>query len=158
MAAAESQCVESCRSTIFQFASFQLKQKQIDAIKSVFLGQDTLCIFPTAFGKSLIYQTLPKLFKMKDIRENPVIVVLSPLLSLIEDQVANANSVEFLGLNACALSYEKYEDICSGKYNLIFGTPEAWINNSKWRNFLSSPLMVHNLVCIVVDEVHKVTW
>ena len=37
-------------------------------------GKDTLCVLPTAFGKSLIYQALPKLTKLL-IHENPMFPV-----------------------------------------------------------------------------------
>ena len=127
-------------------------------MRSIINGKDTLCILPTVFGKSLIYQALPKLAKMMKIHENPIVVILSPLAPLIDDQVKSANAMEYLGLTACAISHANFSDVSGGKFNLLFGTPESWIDNFKWREFIGSNLMVENLVCIVVDEVHKVTW
>uniref|UniRef100_A0A7M5X4C0 DNA 3'-5' helicase n=1 Tax=Clytia hemisphaerica TaxID=252671 RepID=A0A7M5X4C0_9CNID len=130
------------------------------AISNIYYGRDTLCVFPTAFGKSLIYQCLPKLFKSMDdsLYDNPTVIVLSPLVSLITNQVSEAGKLDYLGLNACALDLKEHSRIVDGKFNLIFGTPESWLNNSKWRDFVSSNFMVNNLACIVVDEVHKVSW
>ena len=51
-----------------------------------------------------------------------------------------------------------YHDIVSGKCNILFGTPESFICNKLWRNMLTSKFYVTNLVCLVVDEVHKVVW
>ena len=106
------------------FTDFQPKKKQLDAMKSIINGKDTLCVLPTAFGKSLIYQALPKLTKLLKIHENPIVVILSPLVSLIDDQVQSANKMTSLDLKACAINRVNFNDVSSGKYNLLFGTPE----------------------------------
>ncbi|XP_066910771.1 bifunctional 3'-5' exonuclease/ATP-dependent helicase WRN-like [Clytia hemisphaerica] len=152
--------VVSCLDSIFENSNIKLKAKQVEAISNIYYGRDTLCVFPTAFGKSLIYQCLPKLFKSMDdsLYDNPTVIVLSPLVALITSQVYEAGKLDYLGLNACALDLKEHSRIVDGKFNLIFGTPESWLNNSKWRDFVSSNFMVNNLACIVVDEVHKVSW
>lgn len=124
-------------------------------MKSIINGKDTLCVLPTAFGKSLIYHALPKLMK---IHENPIAVILSPIVSLIDDKVQSATKMIGLDLKASAINRVNFNDVSSGEYNLLFGTPESWIDNLKWREFMGSTLLIENLVCIVVDEVRKVTW
>ena len=42
---------------------FTLKPQQFHTISSILKGLDTLCVLLTGFGKSLIYQLLPPLFK-----------------------------------------------------------------------------------------------
>ncbi len=150
--------VESCLEEIFAETKIKLKPKQTEAIRNVYNGKDTLCILPTSFGKSLIYQCLPKLFSMMESTQpDPTVVVISPYVALMQNQVDEANQLSYLELNPCVLDVKKIKDIKSGKFNLIFGTPESWISD-KWLEVLGSNFMLDNLVCIVVDEVHKVTW
>jgi superfamily II DNA helicase RecQ len=42
---------------------FKIKPKQLEAVVNIVGGIDTLCILPTSFGKSLIFQLLPLYFK-----------------------------------------------------------------------------------------------
>ena len=131
---------DSCEDTVLINAvneclkgKFSIKPQQLSAVSFILKGVDTLCILPTGFGKSLIYQLLPSLFLKIDTETvtsttsttNPVIVVLSPLLSLIKDQVDSANNHSNFGINACALDLKIYPEIACGKYNLIFGTPDS---------------------------------
>ena len=62
----------------FGFNSF--REKQFEIIKSLVTGNDTLVIMPTGGGKSLTYQLPAEV-------SAGVTVVVSPLLSLIQDQV-----------------------------------------------------------------------
>lgn len=39
--------------------SFSIKPKQLEAFVNILNGFDTLCIFPTYYGKILFYQLLP---------------------------------------------------------------------------------------------------
>lgn len=62
----------------FGYSSF--KKGQEDIIKSVIEGRDTVAMLPTGGGKSLCYQ-LPGLLT------DGTVLIVSPLLSLMEDQV-----------------------------------------------------------------------
>lgn len=115
-------------------------------------------IFPTGYGKSLTFQILPAVCKQLEKFSNlnsPTVVVVSPLLSLIDNQVASSTGK--FGLLPTALNDNLYSDIAQGKFNLIFGTPESWLSK-RWRDMLSSSFFNKNVVCLVVDEVHLVTW
>lgn len=69
-----------------------LKEEQRSAIEAVYQRQDVFVCLPTGYGKSLCYQALPFLMDYKhkdagkDARSSAVIVV-SPLVALMEDQV-----------------------------------------------------------------------
>ena len=103
--------------------SFTIKEQQLEAITNIYNGFDTLCILPTGFGKSLIYQLIPIVFKKLFLSQqqpqhhpqqfcltsNPVVIVISQLLSLIKDQIDSANKAE-LGLKAVSLD-SKHEKI-----------------------------------------------
>jgi len=69
-----------------------LKPEQRSVIESICInGKDTFVWLPTGFGKSICCQTLPFVFdKMsrKCAAGGSVVVVVSPLISLMEDQVA----------------------------------------------------------------------
>ena len=75
---------------------------------------------------------------------------------MVADQVNAANN-SGLGLHSSALESLNFSDISVGKYNVIIGTPESWIQIKDGKTcFLT--VFSHNLCCIVVDEVHKVSW
>ena len=139
--------------------NFVIKPKQFTAIFNILKEKDTLCILPTSYGKSLIFQLLPAVCReLPGYPSKPTIIVVSPLVSLINDQVTAANNMSGLGLMATSLDIKKYDDIIAGKYNILFGTPESWIQNKRWRELLASKYFVKNVICLVIDEVHKVSW
>ena len=76
---------------VFGYREFRFGQEQI--IGNVLQGQDTMALLPTGAGKSLCYQ-LPALLL------DGVTIVISPLLSLMDDQVAALREV---GLSAAAI-------------------------------------------------------
>ena len=76
----EGLTVRDCRRVArSQFGIKTLYPEQLDALRSVFKGRDTLVVLPTGYGKSLIYQVLAVLAK------RPVIT-LFPLIALMRDQ------------------------------------------------------------------------
>lgn len=90
-----------------------LKNEQVEALKSIFCGRgiDTFLWLPTGFGKSLCYECLPFLFDYKlrrrEKRDRCTVLVLSPLISLMVDQVS---SLRKRGICAAILS-SSYNDI-----------------------------------------------
>ena len=140
------------------------KSKQLECIMNVLKGNDTLAILPTGYGKSFIYQVLPLIcrklsFLGFSFTKNPIVIVISPLVALINDQVHSCNSLTNLGLRASSLDTANYYDIAKGKFNVLYGTPESWLQNKKWKDLLSMEIFVKIMVCLVIDEVHKVpSW
>ena len=73
-----------------------LKHEQSEVLEFVFRGKDVFVWFPTGFGKSICYQALPYMFDHKLGRSNvdckSVVLVVSPLVSLMVDQVTSLRS------------------------------------------------------------------
>ena len=94
---------------------------------------------PTGFGKSICYQTLPFVFdKMlrKCAAGGSVVVVVSPLISLVEYHVA---SLRKRGVNAAIVTSRGgvSNEFCAidddlGEYSHLFCAPEVLIS-SRWR-------------------------
>ena len=57
----------------------------------LFEGKDTICILPTGYGKSLIYQLLPHVHEfdyfLSSEEHSSLIIVVSPLNALMQDQI-----------------------------------------------------------------------
>ena len=67
--------------------------QQFQALKTFVSGTDVFLNLPTGFGKSLVFQMAPlvqaELSRGHDrFAANPVILIISPLVSLMEDQLA----------------------------------------------------------------------
>ncbi len=134
--------------TYFGYDTFRPGQEQIvDALAS---GRDVLAVMPTGAGKSICYQT-PALLS------DGITVVVSPLISLMKDQVASLikSGVPAAYLNS-SLTYEQYmlalSRMQAGRYKIVYVAPER----------LSSPRFLEVCrsvsVCIVaVDEAHCVS-
>jgi superfamily II DNA helicase RecQ len=83
---------------------FSLKEKQLETLRVLFMGHDCVSVMPTGYGKSVIFQCLPWLFQCKKEFQHPLItVVVSPLTSLMQDQVM---SLCERGIRACFLNCE----------------------------------------------------
>ena len=93
-------------------------------IESICNGKDTFVWLLTGFGKSICYQTLPFVFDKMSRKcaagGSVVVVVVSPLISLMEDQVA---SLRKRGVNAAIVQPCDHADvICTlPLMNMCFG-------------------------------------
>mgnify|MGYP001444959504 FL=1 len=104
----------------YGYTSFKPGQAKI--IKSILSGRDTLGIMPTGGGKSICYQIPALLF-------DGVTLVISPLISLMKDQVDALHSV---GIPAAfinsSLSTEevakRIDQAARGAYKLLYVAPE----------------------------------
>lgn len=124
--------------------------------------QDVFINLPTGFGKSLIYQALPLIFDEVTRIRGHIVVVVSPLLNLIQDQVAN---LQKLGISAVSLSAvigeeegveEKIKEVENGKFSVVYGTPESLMLNERWRRMLTSCVYSSRLCAIAIDEAHVI--
>ncbi|MFA4823672.1 MAG: DNA helicase RecQ [Methanoregula sp.] len=130
------------------YHEFLPHQKEI--IESVINGNDTLAIMATGGGKSLCYQ-LPALYL------GGLTVVISPLISLMKDQVddLNARGIPAAAYNS-SLEYRDRtrieNDLKEGNLRLLFISPEKCMQT----NFLDS-LRASPVHLIAIDEAHCIS-
>lgn len=133
---------------VFGYDHFRHEQKGI--ITNLISGKDVLGIMPTGGGKSLCYQ-IPALYF------DGVTLVISPLISLMEDQVMNLTEVGVKAhfLNSTQTAQEQgqvQKEIRVGLVKILYMSPEA-VLSEYYLNFLSSL----NISLIAIDEAHCVS-
>lgn len=137
-----------CLKKYFGYSSFREGQeKVIDAILS---GNDAMAIMPTGAGKSICYQ-VPALCM------DGVTIVVSPLISLMSDQVKFLNSVgiyaAYINSSLSERAINKVFDMAeTGKYKIIYVAPERLLTDRFLR--LSQKLTIDLLA---IDEAHCVS-
>ena len=123
-----------CLKEYFTYESFRDKQEEIvtDALTNI----DQLVILPTGSGKSICYQ-LPALI------QKGITIVISPLKSLILDQVANLKNKNiqvdaFYGDISIAKKREVLDNMIDENYkkNIIYTTPETIDSNKEFWKIL----------------------
>ena len=124
-----------------------LRPQQEQAIEHVMKGGDGLVVLPTGFGKSACYQIPAMLLP------NPV-VVISPLLALIEDQVNNLERrgipvVRFDGTIRGNARKRALERVAEGGSLLVMTTPETLSGDD-----LLPALARSGISLLAVDEAH----
>ena len=148
------EAMNKCKS---QFKIQHLLKEQKEAIEVFFEKKNIFINLPTGFGKSLIYQCLPIVADV--LYERPqgssVIVVISPLRSLMNDQVEYLQSI---GISAIAISDDENPDIVqrvmNGTFNVIYGSPECLLSVSIWRSIFQCQTFTEMLVGVAIDEAH----
>ena len=131
------------------------KYEQEQVIRHFVQGNNVFVSHPIGSGKSLCYSLLLGVFdEMRYSQEWSIVIVVSPLVALMKDQVRaiterNVQSV-FVG------DVDDEEEVCEGKYLLVFISLESLLMDPTWRNMLLSPIYQENLVALVIDEAHCV--
>ena len=134
------------------FRTFDGVPMQQQAVESAIRGESLLTIFPTGGGKSLTFQ-LPALMAGRN--THGLTVIISPLQSLMKDQVDNlaargiSEAVTINGLldpieRAVAIS-----QVAEGKANLLYIAPEMLRSKT-----IERLLLGRNVVRFVIDEAH----
>ncbi|XP_074333763.1 uncharacterized protein LOC141671418 isoform X3 [Apium graveolens] len=139
--------MESVLKKHFGYSTFRPYQKQI--IEHILDGNDSLVVMATGSGKSLCYQVPPLI-------SNKTAVVISPLISLMQDQVM---TLKQRGIRAEYLSSAHIDSTVqtnaqSGKFHILYMTPEkaCLLSNSFW-----SKLLNIGICLLAVDEAHCIS-
>lgn len=134
--------------TVFGYKSFRGQQAEI--IEHVINGKDALILMPTGGGKSLCYQ-IPALCM------EGLVVVVSPLIALMQDQVAALKQLEIkaLVLNSTLSDQEASEvenQMQTGKLDIVYVSPER-LNTDRFLVLLTQC----KLALFAIDEAHCVS-
>ncbi|RXF07270.1 DNA helicase RecQ [Pseudoalteromonas sp. PS5] len=133
---------------IFGYSTF--RHGQLDIIQSSLAGQDTLVLLPTGGGKSLCYQVPAVLLP-------GVTLVISPLISLMQDQVAQLKAqgiaAEYIN-NSVAWEQQRdiYDRLYNGDITLLYVAPEKALQ----REFIDRIAGCH-ISLFAIDEAHCVS-
>ena len=131
------------------FDSFRPLQE--DIINSILSGKDTLGLMPTGGGKSLTFQVPGLSF------ESGLTIVVTPLISLMKDQVDNLKKLRIKGvfLHSGMSAKENriaWEQLINGKARFLYVSPEKLDNE----NFLIE-LRSLKVNLITIDEAHCIS-
>lgn len=129
----------------YGYEDFRPGQKKV--VESLLNRNDTVAIMPTGAGKSICFQIPALLFE-------GVTLVISPLISLMKDQV---DSLRQLGIAAVYINssvskaqlYKDLQNISAGFYKIIYIAPERLTSE-----YLPDSFKILNISMVAVDEAH----
>ena len=133
--------------SVFGFEAFRPGQE--DVIAAVLAGRDCIAVMPTGAGKSLTYQLPARILE-------GTVLVLSPLISLMKDQVDALRELGFkaVEINSTLDPDERQTRLAAfrrGDYELVYLAPEAL--DGRLRDFVEGcPVSL-----LVVDEAHCIS-
>ena len=133
---------------VFGYDSF--RQGQESVINAVLDGRDILAVMPTGAGKSLCYQVPAMLL-------SGVTLVISPLISLMQDQVKALNEA---GVDAAFINsslsenemHDTFKNAMKGQYKIIYVAPERLMSEGFVRLAKGVEISM-----ITVDEAHCIS-
>lgn len=133
---------------VFGYDSF--RQGQESVINAVLEGRDILAVMPTGAGKSLCYQVPAMLL-------SGITLVISPLISLMQDQVKALNEagVDAAFINSSLSEKElndTFKNAYKGHYKIIYVAPERLVSEG----FISLAKSIE-ISMITVDEAHCIS-
>lgn len=135
-----------------EFRTFDGVPMQQLAVESAIRGESLLTIFPTGGGKSLTFQ-LPALMAGRN--THGLTVVISPLQSLMKDQVDNlaakgiSEAVTINGLLDPIERATAIQQVAEGTANILYIAPEMLRSKT-----IERLLLGRNVVRFVIDEAH----
>lgn len=152
--------VEKASEVLKQYFPFpQMKREQKECLDALKKFQHVLNIMPTGGGKSLVYQIVPLLI-------GGVSIVISPLISLIQDQVAALNKKNIVAVSIhSSLSKRQNEQIMNRlkeeslmNIQILYGTPET-ATKDPLLSIIKTLYRRKKISLIAIDEAHCIsTW
>lgn len=132
----------------------KLRDLQLPTMNAIMSKEDVILIMPTGGGKSLCFQ-LPAVIS------KGVTIVVSPLVSLMEDQLHGLRrfnvKASMLRAKADKANVKATMDALADKNSdlkLIYVTPEYMAKSNRFMNKLQKAYELQNLARFAIDEVH----
>ena len=119
----------------------EFREPQKEVIEDIINNKDVFCILPTGGGKSILYQ-FPATYM------NKISIVVSPLISLMNDQAIHLQNKN---IKACCLNSESY---CKNieDHSIIYCTPEFIVSS------IDTFVRIKDQICVfAIDEAHCVS-
>lgn len=140
--------------TYFGYDDFRPLQAEI--IESVLSGKDTLALMPTGGGKSICFQ-VPTLVIGQENQDKRLCLVITPLIALMRDQVANLQARGILAEAVyTGMSWDRQRmalDNCLyGPYHFLYCSPERLESEEFRKRLKDLPIGL-----IAVDEAHCIS-
>ncbi|RMH16834.1 MAG: ATP-dependent DNA helicase RecQ [Gemmatimonadetes bacterium] len=131
------------------FGYHDFRPGQLEVIEAVLAGRDCIAVMPTGAGKSLTFQVPARLLP-------GTVLVVSPLISLMKDQV---DALQAWGFRAAEINSSldpeererRLRALRAGEYELVYLAPEG-LDGRLRREAPSWPLSL-----LVVDEAHCIS-
>lgn len=134
------------------YRTYKGEPLQEKAVRAAIDGKSILVVFPTGGGKSITFQ-IPAL--MAGDNAHGLTVIISPLQSLMKDQVDNLKNAGITGavtVNGLLSPVERadaFSRIADGSASLLYISPEMLRSRT-----IENMLMMRNVVRFVIDEAH----
>ncbi|HAM62368.1 MAG: hypothetical protein A2Y20_10015 [Firmicutes bacterium GWF2_51_9] len=134
------------------FRKYDGESLQEEATQAAVEGKSLLAVFPTGGGKSITFQ-LPALMSGKTV--HGLTVIISPLQSLMKDQVDNLNEIGIIdavtvnGMQSPIERSEAFNRVSSGMATILYISPEQLRSRT-----IEKLIMSRNIVRFVIDEAH----
>eukprot|EP01132_Coremiostelium_polycephalum_P007487 gene7487-9201_t len=151
-----SKDIESCKSNLLGIKS-NWRENQKEIINATMDGRDVFVLMPTGGGKSLCYQ-------IPAISQEGVTIVISPLISLIQDQVSYLRNFDYPAeaLSSTVSTEDSsriYRDLRSSVpvTKLLYLTPERVVQSESLMNIFRTLNSKGLLARAVIDEAHCVS-
>ena len=132
------------------FGYDNFRPMQADIVQNVYNGKDTVVLMPTGGGKSICFQ-------IPAITLDGVCIVVSPLISLMKDQVESlrSNGIPCAFYNSTLTSSEQREieeDLDQGRIKLLYVSPEKLMTRDFYRL-----LQMTEISLFAIDEAHCIS-
>ncbi|MUP45846.1 RecQ family ATP-dependent DNA helicase [Gramella sp. BOM4] len=128
----------------------EFRPQQLEVIESIYKKQDSLTLFPTGGGKSLCFQVPAMMME-------GICIVVSPLIALMEDQVANLQrrnikAMAIIGGIQYSDLDRKLDNCIYGNFKFLYLSPERL-----QQELVRERLKQMNISFITVDEAHCIS-